>query len=208
MKTVSDYQAKGVVFVEGDVVRHSEQQDMRMAIDGCNRGQCGQSVVESFAWRTITGAVPQHGLDGNMLVEIAFYNNHRSNGVKQIPACDVQWGQPTVHKAWRPTVPAQQPEQAQQPQLTVHVGAELYWNGDLVEVMAISNGTVCVKQEDGELDLVQDANNLKSAEHHERVTDLCHVLRTSHDTVTDACTALGQYKTYAEAILKAGYRKG
>jgi len=110
MKTVSDYQAKGVVFVEGDVVRHSEQQDMRMAIDGCNRGQCGQSVVESFAWRTITGAVPQHGLDGNMLVEIAFYNNHRDNGVKQMSVGDIQWGLPTVNKAWRPIAPAQQPE--------------------------------------------------------------------------------------------------
>jgi len=200
MNTVRDYQDKGVVFVEGDIVKSADPISC-FTQERFLSGHYDDCRVTSFAWRTMTTKLPVlHSMSLDMLIEVDYYYTHANFGREVTTVNHLKWGQPTVHKAWRPI--------AQQYQLTVRVGAELYWNGDLVEVMAISNGTVCVKQEDGELDLVQDANNLKSAEHHERVTDLCHVLRTSHDTVTDACTALGQYKTYAEAILKAGYRKG
>ena len=205
MKTVRDYRKKGVVFVDGDVITSSDDPERGLDWDRCNRDiTCSDGVVESFAWRNITGAVPQHGLDGNMLVEIAFYNNHRDNGVKQMPVGDIQWGLPTVNKAWRPIASAQQP--------LVHVGAELVFDTTDVVIVAETTVDICIHivSDDSLLAVpVTQSHRFsprKPPEQVELEADLITFLKGIDEGVL--ITGAKDVEFLATEFIKAGYRKG
>ena len=89
----------------------------------------------------------------------------------------------------------------------VHVGALLMYNNAEVEVMAISNGNVCIKFEDGGLYVTYVKELLPrpteaELEHDKAVDEVMDVLNASVERGLN-----GMYD-YAEALIAAGYHNG